>query len=123
MSTTVELAVPAAPAVPAEAFRPEPDRPEPDRTVPADLSSARSLHRRLNSALDELGLSEALPPRWATPARSGFFFAPHNLNQAARLVDALERIGTALSEAGIDVDDLLRADHPDGVTGGSPITS
>ena len=87
MSTSVEFAVPTEPA----------------RAVPPDLSSARALHRRLNAALEGLGLSGALPPRWATPARSGFFFAPHNLNQAANLVEALERIDRALSEAGIDV--------------------
>jgi hypothetical protein len=98
MSTTIEFAVPSDPA----------------HAVPADLSSARSLHQRLNTALDDLGLSEALPPRWATPARSGFFFAPHNLSQAARLVDALERIGGALSEAGIDVHGHSPADHSDG---------
>jgi hypothetical protein len=104
MSTTIDLAVPSDDlAVPSDSTR----------TVPADLSSARDLHERLNSALDDLGLSEVLPPRWATPARSGFFFAPHNLSQAARLVDALERIGGALSEAGIDGHELLAADRQD----------
>jgi hypothetical protein len=80
MSTTLDTAVPATP----------------DRVVPPDLDLARSLHGRLNRVLAELGLDEALTPRWAVPARSGFFFAPHNLHQAARLVDALERLGHAL---------------------------
>jgi hypothetical protein len=107
MSTTVEFAVPS----------------EPTRAVPADLSSARSLHQRLNAALEDLGLSGALPPRWATPARSGFFFAPHNLSQAAHLVEALERIDRALSEAGIDVRSAAEAGHSDSATGGRPVTS
>ncbi len=113
MSTAVEFAVPGDPGTPSD----------PTHLVPADLSSARALHRRLNSALDELGLSEALPPRWATPARSGFFFAPHNLNQAARLVDALERLGNVLSDAGIDADGPPLDAHPDGVPRGFPITT
>jgi hypothetical protein len=107
MSTTVEFAVPT----------------EPITAVPADLSSARSLHQRLNAALDDLGLSGVLPPRWATPARSGFFFAPHNLTQAARLVDALEHIERTLSEAGIDVRSTAPADPADGPPEGQPVTS
>ena len=107
MSTTVEFAVPTEPA----------------RAVPPDLSSARALHRRLNAALEDLGLSGALPPRWATPARSGFFFAPHNLSQASHLVEALERIERALSEAGIDVRSTAVTDPSDGAPGGQPVTS
>ena len=40
--------------------------------------------------------------RWVTPARSGFFFAPHNLHQATRLVLALERLGGSVAEAGVE---------------------
>jgi hypothetical protein len=70
------------------------------RAIPADLVRARSLHDRLNRALADLGLGDALTPRWATPARSGFFFAPHNLHQATRLVHALEHLGHSVDGAG-----------------------
>jgi len=102
VSTIFELAVPAVHI-----------NEVPISEVPADLSSARALHLRLNAALDELGLSEALPPRWITPARSGFFFAPHNLHQAARLVEALERLGGAVTESGIDPHGLQAVDLTD----------
>ena len=80
-----------------------PVSPPAESRIPAELAQARDLHRRLNEALEELGLGGALGPRWATPARSGFFFAPHNLHQAQRLVLGLERIGALLDEAGVEV--------------------
>ena len=82
------------------------DRPVPTSVtspVPVELARARVLHRRLNDILGDLGLSDALGERWATPARSGFFFAPHNLHQAQRLVLGLERLGALLDDAGIEV--------------------
>ena len=94
MSTTLDRAVPGTTRV-----HPAPS-PEPGRRVPPELQASRALHDRLNASLAELGLSGALSPRWATPARSGFFFAPHNLHQATRLVLALEHLGEALRESG-----------------------
>jgi len=120
MSTTVEFAVPTE--LPTEPVRAVPPT-EPVRAVPADLSSARSLHQRLNAALEDLGLSGALPTRWATPARSGFFFAPHDLSQAANLVEALEHLDITLSEAGIDIRSAAPVDPSDGTPGGQPVTS
>ena len=102
MSTALDLDVPPS-GTPGSARRPA-------RDVPADLCSARELHERLNAALVALGLDAALSPRWATPARSGFFFAPHNLGQADRLVVALELLGGAVDATGIDVPGRTRAD-------------
>jgi hypothetical protein len=96
MSTTLDRAVPVSAGTQSA------PSPEPGRPVPSDLQASRALHGRLNAALAELGLSGALSSRWATPARSGFFFAPHNLHQAARLVLALEHLGESVLEPGVD---------------------
>ncbi len=103
VSTALEPAVPRA----ASSERaPDPGPPPAGvRHVPRDLCDARALHGRLNAALAELGLAGALAPRWATPARSGLFFAPHNLHQAYRLVLALERLIGFVAEAGVDLPD------------------
>ena len=89
MSATLDRPVPVDPDVPVD-----PARTPLARTVPPDLAESRALHHRLNDALADLGLDDVLTTRWATPARSGFFFAPHNLQQAHRLVIGLERLGS-----------------------------
>jgi hypothetical protein len=97
MSTTLDRAVPgdARPrSQPAPAAAPV-------RHVPPDLEAARDLHTRLNAALAGLGLSGALSTRWVTPARSGFFYAPHNLHQATRLVLELEHLGESVAGDGV----------------------
>ena len=105
MSTTLDRAVPGG-------TRAEPvSSPGPGRPVPPDLQASRALHGRLNAALAELGLSGALSSRWATPARSGLFFAPNNLHQATRLVLALEHLGETVREPGV-APDGRRAAHP-----------
>jgi hypothetical protein len=111
MSTALDHAVPADTApVGCPVQSPEDlaangsrvDPPTAGSRVPEDLASARDLHGRLNAALEALGLSDALTPRWSTPARSGFFFAPHNLHQATRLVTALEDLHEAVGRTGVD---------------------